>query len=640
MDSSISFEERSRFSKSITLQVALPMVLIGILALTSMLVTIFVTLSSEYDAEAINVAGSMRMQSYRIASLMVPSSGVDESGEQESGKNNFGEALIAEHEQMSGKLYDSSITQVVLGSNDSQLNKAYEQVERRWDESISPLLLSAINQPEIRPDTVQSYLRLVDGYVDDIDKLVLQIQRNSEDKNELMGIFEGLSVFLFFIVMIFIIMRVDQRLVKPLKDLVLAAKRISQGDFSGRIVYEGKDEIGLLSSVFNDMSASLENDYRYLEKQVDERTTDLRRSNQVLDCLYHTAQHLSRRPVGRKAFVDIVTDLKKTTGFEQVAICLTSEPNADKFDLILPEGEEGKKESCLSTDCANCSRKILGGQLSRERGEVTFSIGDQEHSYGFLYIKTGSSARLELWRRRLIEAVIDNISSALSLQEKEGQSRRVILFEERSIIARELHDSLAQSLSYMKMQVSRLSTMLDRKFSEDKLREGLYDLQEGLSSAYKHLRELLDTFRLQLSEPTLLNALEATVEEYGKYEQNIQLSFELGHCPLTPNEDIHILQVVREALSNAVKHADASNIRVSCYQNQAGEAIFQVEDDGVGMPDNPSREHSYGLLTMQERAAVLGGRIDLGPGESGGVLAALVFRPKHSLQLTELKSLN
>ena len=400
----------------------------------------------------------------------------------------------------------------------------------------------------------REYLSHVAEHVGDIDALVLSIQQNTEEKIELLGMYEGLSIFLSFLALVFIVMRTDQNLVRPLKDLVRAAEHTSVGDFSYRTYYEAVNEIGLLCSTFNDMSANLARHYRKLEDMVDEKTAQLQRSNQMLDFLYSTAQRLSEGVVGREPFSEIITDLKALTAIPRISLCLANEANTDKYDLILPAGEE---HDCLIGDCLSCF--MQPGDERKIRGEMSFAIEDANDNFGFLYLNTGSNLELEPWQQRLVEAVVEHLAAAMALQYREGLSRRLMLFEERSIIARELHDSLAQSLSYMKMQVARLVRLFDRQAPEEQLREGLEDLQQGLNAAYRHLRELLTTFRLKLDSPSLYQALKATVDEFDRQSEQTEvvLEFHLGHCPLTPNEDIHVLQIIREAMTNAARHIDA-----------------------------------------------------------------------------------
>jgi len=198
------------------------------------------------------------------------------------------------------------------------------------------------------------------------------------------------------------------------------------------------------------------------------------------------------------------------------------------------------------------------------------------------------------------------------------------LHEERSTIARELHDSLAQSLSYMKMEVARLKKMIERGFEAKQVESAISDLQQGLNAAYKHLRELLVTFRIQLDAPDLRTALEHAVNEFDQQSSaSVRLDYKLGSYTLSANEDIHILHIMREALNNAVKHAGASNICLSSTLVNDVEAIFAVEDDGIGMPDNPEKQHHYGIYTMRERAQILNGAFSSSSAAGGGTRVEL-----------------
>ena len=620
--------KKLRFSQSIAIQVLIPMVVIGLLALASMVVSLLVTMNTQHDAEAINIAGSMRMQSYRIAVLLQQPPSSDEE-RQVMAKN-----LSSEYQLFSNKLYQSSISRAAEKSSRKSIKDNYSRVVENWESNITPILspLMTSQRASIEQITTANklYLALVGRHVEDIDSLVLSIQKNTEEKIELLGIYEGLSIFLSFLALLFIVMRADQNLVKPLKDLVRAAEHTSIGDFSYRTYYEAVNEIGLLCSTFNDMSANLARHYRKLEDLVDEKTVQLQQSNQMLDFLYSTAQRLSEGDIDRQTLTETVTELKKLTGVPQLSLCLTNEASKDQFDLISPTDDQ---HPCHLDNCISCFMRP--DKKNMAQGEISFPIEDANDSFGFLYIKNDKNSALEPWQQRLIEAVVEHLSFAMALQYREGLSRRLMLFEERSIIARELHDSLAQSLSYMKMQVARISKLFDRNAPEEKVREGLDDLQQGLDAAYKHLRELLTTFRLKLDAPTLYLALKTTTDEFDRMNENIEiaLDYELGHFQLSPNEDIHILQIIREAITNAVKHAQASHIELQCKHGDNNKVIFKVVDNGIGIAENPYKDHHYGLSTMQERADWVEGKLDFGTssGEGatgGGTTVTLTFVPE------------
>jgi two-component system nitrate/nitrite sensor histidine kinase NarX len=100
----------------------------------------------------------------------------------------------------------------------------------------------------------------------------------------------------------------------------------------------------------------------------------------------------------------------------------------------------------------------------------------------------------------------------------------------------------------------------------------------------------------------------------------------LDGCPLSPNEEIHILHIVREALSNVLNHAHASHARIRLACLEDGEVQVTVEDDGVGIAKTADLHH-YGMTIMEERARTLAGAIAVQPCPHGGTQVILSFRP-------------
>jgi nitrate/nitrite-specific signal transduction histidine kinase len=129
----------------------------------------------------------------------------------------------------------------------------------------------------------------------------------------------------------------------------------------------------------------------------------------------------------------------------------------------------------------------------------------------------------EPWEIRLLETVARHIGTAINLSHCATRDRRLALLEERATIARELHDSLAQSLSYLKIQVSRLDAALRRPNGAAVARPIIEGLREGLSGAYRQLREILTTFRLTAREREILRLL-------GKGLSNKRIAQALGIC--------------------------------------------------------------------------------------------------------------
>jgi two-component system nitrate/nitrite sensor histidine kinase NarX len=593
------------------------MFLIAGMALASMTLSVYVTLDTRDDAAVINLAGSLRMQSYRI--------GIALSRAAEGALENPREALARERIEFSQKLSRPRFSALVEQSGNTPLQKSYQKVLGNWHDSMEPLLASASAEggDVAWKDIVHQYNQLIDSYVDDIDLMVTHLQRNTEGKIELLGMTEGTSIFLTIFTMIFLVMKADTNFVVPLRGLVHAAERVEKGDFAYRTTYRGSNELGLLSQTFNNMTASLEAQYRNLEQQVAERTEKLYKYNLALNFLHKTSREISSSPYDRQLLGIFLQELKKVIDVELINLCISTEPNHTDYEMITTD--EKLSGSCIE-DCDDCSMAANGIVRSRNQ-DVSLPLMNREDKFGFIFVRSKETEKLESWKYQLLKTVADTLSTAFAFHQTLDHEHRVILHEERSAIARELHDSLAQSLSYMKMEVARMKKLIARNAEPQMVENAINDLQEGLNAAYKHLRELLITFRVTLDAPNLRAALEHAVQEFdGQCSARVSLDYALGTYTMTPNEDIHVLHIVREALNNAVKHSHGDSISLYCSRDDTGEIIFAVEDNGVGMPENPERQHHYGIYTMRERAQRLDGVLSYSKLSSGGTRVQLVLK--------------
>jgi len=262
---------------------------------------------------------------------------------------------------------------------------------------------------------------------------------------------------------------------------------------------------------------------------------------------------------------------------------------------------------------------------------MAFPVGDQDQRFGVLLVDMGDSETLETWQQRLLAAVAGHIGTAIDLQQRMRESRRLALHEERGILARELHDSLAQSLSYLKIQVTRLAAALNDPSDRMTPQGVIEELREGINSAYRQLRELLTTFRLKMDDRGLRRALQDTVQEFrARSAVDIILDNQLPSSLLSPNEEIHVLQIVREALSNVVRHAKASQARITL--RRVGESVdVAIIDNGRGLEARPERAYHYGLTIMRERSESLNGELTLTSPPGGGTRVALRFRHRSAL---------
>jgi two-component system nitrate/nitrite sensor histidine kinase NarQ len=184
-------------------------------------------------------------------------------------------------------------------------------------------------------------------------------------------------------------------------------------------------------------------------------------------------------------------------------------------------------------------------------------------------------------------------------------------------------------LSFLKIQISLLRKSLDASCRTDKVDKQLNELNDGVSTAYVQLRELLSTFRLTVKEPNLRNALEAMLEQLrSQTTTQIVLDYKLPSHLLAAHQHIHILQLTREATLNAIKHANANQIKVSCERNADNMVQITICDDGIGLSHLKERDQHFGIGIMHERASRLAGEVSFSSNEAGGTSVTLIFPPQ------------
>ncbi len=222
------------------------------------------------------------------------------------------------------------------------------------------------------------------------------------------------------------------------------------------------------------------------------------------------------------------------------------------------------------------------------------------------------------------------IANILYISELTELNLRNAQYEERSIIARELHDSIAQSLSYMKIQASRIQDIISNSSSLDATTELMIDdvtqdLRTTLSIAYRHLRELMSSYRITLGGRDFTQALIDSINELSNRSViAINIDNRLHENTLTVSEEIQLLQIIRESLSNVVRHSRATYAQVSLQCSS--DINVRIEDNGIGLPKSYNRERHHGIIIMQERVLALNGTIHFDERSGGGTIISISFR--------------
>jgi two-component system nitrate/nitrite sensor histidine kinase NarX len=214
------------------------------------------------------------------------------------------------------------------------------------------------------------------------------------------------------------------------------------------------------------------------------------------------------------------------------------------------------------------------------------------------------------------------------------ENLRASLMNERQTMANEIHDSLAQTLHFIKMRISALEDAIGQK---DDVRPPKYvaEIGEAVGAAYSSLRQLLAHFRNRMDPQGLLHALQETAAKFHA-QTGIVLDFanRARHLDLAPDQEIHVFHIVQEALTNIGKHSQARHARLT-LDRRNGRYEITVEDDGAGlhtpMPADSGpapaggQVESFGVNIMRERAKHLGGTVEIESLAGRGTRVCLHF---------------
>lgn len=227
--------------------------------------------------------------------------------------------------------------------------------------------------------------------------------------------------------------------------------------------------------------------------------------------------------------------------------------------------------------------------------------------------------------RALFGAIGEHLGMALENARLSRENTRMTLVNERQMLAAQVHDSLAQTLAYARMRADALQNARDegdRALEERHLAE----LQVALDAAYGELRGLIGKFRQPINPRGLIAALRDAIDAF-RERVDAQVEFEDRALELSvpPEQEVQVFHIVQEALSNIERHAGARRVRI-VVDRDAGRHSVLIEDDGTGFEAaTAAAPGHFGLAIMRERAAKLGGEIELDARAGRGTRLRLSF---------------
>ncbi|TRW50510.1 HAMP domain-containing protein [Aliidiomarina halalkaliphila] len=588
---------------SLVTRISFGLLLIVTLSVMTLIASYWLSDRVNQDPQAMNIAGSLRMQTYHAGLLAMQGPGADEE------LARITERLQATWEHPTFRRFSYSTP-----AGQQSFQEAYQG----WQE-LQPMLLNAdMGAAEVSA--------AVSAQVERIEQVVMHIQRDAEGKIAHLRAWLIISLIVTVLVASIVMYSLKTRFEQPLIHLSNAAQRIGAGDFTTRVHIPHQDELGSLAKTINKMSDTIGFMYGRLEQRVQEQTEALQHSHTTLMFLYDIAQKTNEKAVDFDNFEKIIQKLRGLLNVPDIELCLLTEKGKAPYLQVQGSPDHNR---CVSFDCDDC---MFGEEVfKKEDGKRSyrFPLRREQQNFGVLVCRLEPGASIAEWQHQLLRSVSDQLALALSVRNEEDQVRRLTLMKERTVIARELHDSLAQALSYLKIQVTRLNKALAAN-NQEIIADVSQELKQGLDSAYRQLRELLTTFRLKVDGGGFIEALQNTVAQLQNQSQlKVHLDYRIDNVHLAPHEEIHLLQIIREASQNAIHHSEGQNLWIRLQQLDERRVQLAVEDDGVGIPDTPEKLNHYGLAIIRERGRHLGGDASIEKRESGGTGVYFEFTPQY-----------
>ncbi|HUP08023.1 MAG TPA: CHASE3 domain-containing protein [Caldimonas sp.] len=250
----------------------------------------------------------------------------------------------------------------------------------------------------------------------------------------------------------------------------------------------------------------------------------------------------------------------------------------------------------------------------------------------FMYLRqTAALDRQRAVQQQVIQAERDNLEAevaARTAQLKElALHLQTVREDERSHLARELHDELGALLTAAKLDAARLKSRLGPMMTPE-VRERMAHLNEALNNGIALKRRIIEDLRpSSLSNLGLAAALEILVREFST-RMELAVDCDLQPVSLGPDAELTVYRLVQEALTNIAKYAKAKHVTVKVGAED-GRVVVTVCDDGVGFEPSLPRLTAHGLLGMKFRVESEKGEmtIDSAPGRGTAIRAVLPEAP-------------
>lgn len=602
--------------------------------------TLWLSWQLEGAGAAINDTGSLRMRANRVAvELMRPQAGRE----------------VRTNEQVA--VMDETISRLARGNparplfipNDNTIRAQWRDVAAYWHDVMKPATRQALASPD-----ASAYLETLPEFVSRADTLVRMIEQDNAGKTTMLRLSQGVLAAIASAGTLAMIYLLYLWIIAPVLRLRDGLQRMADRDFSTRLPVDSEDEFGVLARGYNRMADELQDLYTSLEQRVEHKTAQLAAQNRDIGALYDMAAFLNQ-PNDIEAMCEGFLRRVMLQFDAEGGSIRALDPDNEKLNLVVSVGlsdELVESEHCMKVDDCYC------GVATRQAGVIViqdfrhsppemdlncvrdgfasvavFRIVTRDEVLGSYSLHFRQQRRLAPSDSQLLETLGQHLGVALDNRRLSAQARQLAVVQERGLVAQGLHDSLAQGLNFLNLQLQMLDAAVKRG-DDDEVAEILPLLRTGVDESYQDVRELLTNFRSKLGQGDLQAGIESTVERFRR-QTGIQTELRFGRgegAPLPPEQQLQVLFILQEALSNVRKHSEADRVQVVVGNDRDFTLLISDNGQGFDPADVAARGEAHvGLHIMQERAARMRAVIKIESESGAGTRVALTL-PGHERQ--------
>jgi two-component system nitrate/nitrite sensor histidine kinase NarX len=595
-----------------------------VVALISIGLTLWVTWQLSGSAAALNEAGRMRMQTWRLTSevqaQLAPSAIA---------------ALTSEFDDSMRLLKNGDPSRPLFVPWDEEVQRRYAVVDRLWQSQKVRYTTRPIMDHGQLVEEATIFLKAIDDFV-------WSIEGQMAGLTAILNLFQIVMMALAIGAAVIMLYTGYMYVINPLSYLRDGLRKIESAQFSVRVEVVSNDEFGQVASSFNRMAATLQSLYGNLEAQVAAKTERIAAQKERLEALYGVSTFLAQTTDMQEMTQGFTQRVRQLMKADAIALRWSGEDASkllllasDQFPQVIQE-----QEKCLMAGTCACGQLRSDSRsrvipisssdaaplqhCTRLGYESMIAVPVRMHNkkLGEINLFYKSLISMSAEELELLDTLASHLAAAVEGMRAVVLGREAAIAGERSLLARELHDSIAQSLAFLKIQVQLLRSAI-LKNDSPKTNVALSELDSGLKESIADVRELLLHFRTRTQADDIDRAVQETLQKF-QHQTGLQVSSKtIGEgLPLPQDMQTHVLHVLQEALSNVRKHAGARSVEIEIHKGEPWR--FLVRDDGVGFDLLGSRsELQVGLKIMRERADQIGATVAIDSAVGQGTTVTL-----------------